>query len=463
MPAHSAAGDPTFHEMVQRQVELLSTKGWYHSIELPGGQVIQGMIGVDALRGRLAAFPIPADLAGKRVLDVGAWTGWCSFEMERRGAQVTAVDCIEFEEFREAHRMIGSQVDYRILDADELTPESVGLFDYVLFFGVLYHLRNPLLGLEKICAITTDSAFVESFVTDDGSAPCAPACTPACTMEFYETDELGGQIDNWFGPSVQCAAALCRSAGFARVDLEYVSERRAGLTCRRRWEAPPSNPTEPSPLLYSAVNNRTNDIQFHPGKDEYICVYFRSEVSGLTRDRLRIEIDGYGAPALVVVNLRGQEWQANLRVPPGLADGTHDVRLRIANSAYSNTFQIAVGRAGFSRRGVSAPLPAVSEETSPPPVLYEVTNGMTDSNLFRGHRNEYVCCRFRLPGATLDRTGVILEIDEAEQSVLFLTDLGGGCWQVNSHSPRSLTHGSHAVRIRTIHSGFSNRMEIVRT
>jgi tRNA (mo5U34)-methyltransferase len=92
MPAERAAGDPTFHELVQRQVALLSTKGWYHSIELPGGNVIQGMIGVDALRQRLAAFPIPADLTGRRVLDVGAWTGWCSFEMERRGAQVVAVD-----------------------------------------------------------------------------------------------------------------------------------------------------------------------------------------------------------------------------------------------------------------------------------------------------------------------------------------------------------------------------------
>jgi hypothetical protein len=211
------------------------------------------------------------------------------------------------------------------------------------------------------------------------------------------------------------------------------------------------------------VNNRTNDIQFHPGKDEYICVYFRSEVSGITRDRLRIEIDGYGAPALVVVNLRGQEWQANLRVPPGLADGTHDVRLRTTSSPYSNAFQIVVGRAGFSRRGASAPLPATNEAASPSPVLYEVTNGMTDSNLFRGHRNEYVCCRFRLAVATLDRTGVILEIDEAEQSVLFLTDLGGGCWQVNSPLPRNLTPGSHSVRIRTIHSGFSNRMEIART
>ncbi|MGO4879807.1 MAG: class I SAM-dependent methyltransferase [Bryobacteraceae bacterium] len=445
MAAESAAGNATFHDLVQQQVARLSTKGWYHSIELPDGSVIQGMIGIDALKARLAAFPIPADLTGKRVLDVGAWTGWCSFEMERRGAEVAAVDCIEFEEFREAHRLIGSRVDYRILDVDELTPESVGLFDYVLFFGVLYHLRNPLLGLEKICAITKDTAFVESFVTDDGSAPCA--------MEFYETDELGGQIDNWFGPSVKCAAALCRSAGFARVNLEYVSERRTGFTCRRRWEPAPADPTEPAPLLYSAVNNRTHDIEFHPGKDEYICAYFRSEVPDITRDRVRIEVDELGAPVLVLANLRAQEWQANLRVPPGLAPGPHTVRLRTAGSGYSNSFEVRYGT-GSTPRATSA-TPAASP-AQPAPVIYELSNGMTDTNVFQGHRNEYIRCRFRTAETGIDRAGVILQIDEAEQPVLFLTDVGGGRWQINSRLPLGLAPGEHRVRVRTAASGFSD-------
>ncbi len=456
MPIDRAADNPTFSDLVQQQVALLSTKGWYHSIELPDGQVIQGMIGIDALKARLAAFPIPADLTGRRVLDVGAWTGWCSFEMERRGAEVVAVDCIEFEEFREAHRMIGSRVDYRILDVDELTPATVGLFDYVLFFGVLYHLRNPLLGLEKICAIAKDTAYVETFVIDDG----IDDGTAPCTMEFYETNELGGQIDNWFGPSVQCAAALCRASGFARVDLEYVTERRAGFTCRRRWEPPPPYPAEPAPLLYSAVNNRTNDVQFHLGKDEYICLYFRTEAPDLTRDRLRVEIDGYGAAVLVLVNLRGAEWQANLRVPPGLTAGPHQVRLRTASSPYSNPFEIAMCDAGFTPRGAAAPLSVPGALNEPPPVIYEMRNGMTESDIFHGHRNEYVCCRFRTAVSGLDRVSIILEIDEAEQPLLFLTDLGDGCWQANSRLPAGLQPGSHRVRVRTLGSAFSAPGEI---
>ena len=58
----------------------LADKGWYHSFELPDGTRIEGYNQIDTLRKRYARFPIPADLTGKRVLDIGAWDGWFSFE-----------------------------------------------------------------------------------------------------------------------------------------------------------------------------------------------------------------------------------------------------------------------------------------------------------------------------------------------------------------------------------------------
>jgi hypothetical protein len=276
-------------------------------------------------------------------------------------------------------------------------------------------------------------------------------------MEFYETNELGGQIDNWFGPSAQCATALCRSAGFARVNLEYVSDRRAGITCHRLWESAPADPSEPAPHLYSAVNNRTHDVQFHPGKDEYICVYFRSAVEGLTRERLRIEIDGFGAPALILVNLRDQEWQANLRVPPGLVPGPHQVRLRTAHSDYSKEFTIVVGAGVSPDRPPQATAGAI---TAAAPEIYEVRNGMTESDAFYGHRNEYISCRFRTTAPALDRGRVTLQVDEAEQPVVFLTDLGEGRWQANSRLPAGLVNGSHDVRIRILGGQFSEAAQI---
>jgi tRNA (mo5U34)-methyltransferase len=110
-------------------------KGWWHSFELPDGRVIEGVADIAALKHRLSQFPIPENLAGKRVLDIGAWDGWFSFEMERRGAEVTSVDCWDNERFRYIHQELGSHVDYRILDVYDLDPAVIGRFYIVLFLG----------------------------------------------------------------------------------------------------------------------------------------------------------------------------------------------------------------------------------------------------------------------------------------------------------------------------------------
>ena len=63
---------------------------------------------------------------------------------------VVAVDCIALDTFLEAQELLGSKVEYLTLDVNELSARRLGKFDIVLFFGVLYHLRHPLLGLEKV-------------------------------------------------------------------------------------------------------------------------------------------------------------------------------------------------------------------------------------------------------------------------------------------------------------------------
>ena len=222
-----------------------------------------------------------------------------------------------------ARRLLGSGVELRVLDVDELSPETAGLFDYVLFLGVLYHLRHPLLGLEKICSVTKEAAFVESYVTEGAEHNL---------LEFYETTELGGQVDNWWGPNTQCLLAMCRSAGFARVRLEGVAGGRARVTCWRHWEPPDPNPTEPAPWIHAAINNRTNDIYFHHGKDEYVCLYFKSPEKDLKLGQIRAEIDGYGVPSLVLADLGRNGWQVNFRIPPWLEPGPHEVRVRTVTS-----------------------------------------------------------------------------------------------------------------------------------
>src|SRR5215469_1800364 len=90
---------------------LWEKTGWWHSFELPGGEVVRGMNPLEVLKQRIAQFPIPGDLRGKRVLDIGAWDGWFTFEMERRGAEVVALDCWDNPRFREMHAIYKSRVD----------------------------------------------------------------------------------------------------------------------------------------------------------------------------------------------------------------------------------------------------------------------------------------------------------------------------------------------------------------
>jgi len=122
MESHSAR-EPRRGEDFSQE---LSEKGWYHSYELPDGSVIQGYNRLEVLRERYNRLPIPQELAGRRVLDIGAWDGWFSFEAERHGADVTAIDCVEVANFLYIHRTLSSKVDYRILDFFELPASGLG-------------------------------------------------------------------------------------------------------------------------------------------------------------------------------------------------------------------------------------------------------------------------------------------------------------------------------------------------
>lgn len=450
--------DPAYRACIQKQVVEVSRKTWYHSIDLPGGRVIEGLVPVSVLRQRIEAFPMPADLSGKRVLDIGAATGWCSFEMERRGASVVAVDCVPYPDFHEARDLLGSKVEYHVLDMEEISPAKLGLFDYVLFFGVLYHLRHPLLGLEIVCSLAKEAAFVESFVIDSQSESDEKPM-----LQFFPTDELGGQIDNWYGPNPTALAEMCRAAGFATAKLEYRGDRRAGVTCRRRWDLPHGDPAL-KPWVNSAVNNRDFDRYFHQGKDEYICLYFNSTEPELNADQVFPEIDGYGAPLLTLADLGRSHWQANLKAPAWLEPGPHPVRVRTLASTFSDTFHIEVLPKGTHKPPVGetelADFLPLGQTTEPAPEISEVENSVNETATFHGFRNEVLNVRFRSPDESLTKAQVQVEVAGIGTPVLYLTRLWDNRWQTNSKLPPELTPGIHQVRVRTHRSPFSKGLGI---
>jgi len=313
----------------------LAEKGWYHSFELPDGTRIEGYNQLDTLRKRYARFPIPEDLSGTRVLDIGAWDGWFTFEAERHGAAVTAIDCVEVPNFLEIQKKLASRVSYRLLDFYELPEADLGVFDFVFCLGILYHLKNPLLALEIVCGLTTDTAIVESFVTDANTWKEHQDEVP--TMEFYETDELGNQLDNWIGPSVSCLMAMCRAAGFARVEFLHTTGFHAGVVCHRKWEPVPVETQRAAPELLAAMNTRTLGVNFSSRKEEYITCWFRTTEAKVTRDQLRFEVADFGVQALYVRPDESGTWIANFRLPPGLRSGWSPVRLRFKDSPFGNT------------------------------------------------------------------------------------------------------------------------------
>ena len=444
-----AAGDRGFEERIQRLADRVHARFRYHSIELPDGSVLPGLQAVEHLRWRLDLFGLPQDLRGKRVLDVGAWDGWFSFECERRGAQVVAVDCIALDTFLEAKQLLGSKVEYLTLDVNELSARRLGTFDIVLFFGVLYHLRHPLLGLEKAVELSTDLTLIESYVIEAESRQI-----PA-VMEFYERTELGGQVDNWCGPSPECLLSMSRSAGFAQVALKDITNQRASVVCKRRWPEPDPVPSVAAPQLHAVINNRTYLSAFHPLKDEYLCCYFKSEERGLTTDSLFVEVDGFGTHALVLAESAGDGYQANCLRPPGLAPGRHEVRIRSRHSGRSNPAAFTMlDESGREAPAVGAHLPVAAPE------LCSAEFRPSGDLRFAVNRGGSLVCYFRSPAESVAPGDVRIELAGQATQADTISSLGDNVWQANVLLDQPLARGTIA-RLRLGEGAWSEPAPVV--
>jgi len=325
---------------VHRLRDRRESLGWWHSFELPDGTTVEGVVPLDNLRRRIAQFPIPEDLRGKRVLDIGAWDGWYSFELERRGAEVLAIDVWDNPRFHEMRDRLGSRVDYRLLDVYDLDPSSVGRFDVVLFLGVLYHLKHPLLALERVCSVTTDLAAVDSFVWTSRRG-WRSRITKRPVMEFFESDEFGGQTDNWVAPTLPCLMSFCRTAGFARVELQNQLPTTAALACRRAWEDPVDG-RGTAPHLTAAHHHTDFGINFATRRDDYLTAWFEHAGQSLSRADVRPEVGGFGTIPIHVDTEGDAGWRATFMLPPGLPSGWHPVRVRVGDGPPSNAVEVAV-------------------------------------------------------------------------------------------------------------------------
>jgi len=206
-----------------------SVPRWFHQIEVAPGVLTPGSHESAAV---LEGLPIPNDVRGLRVLDLGTRDGFFAFEMERRGAEVVAVDYMPVEQtgFAVAKRLLGSGVEYVNANVYDLSPQHFGEFDLVLFLGLLYHLRDPMLALDRIWSVCRGRVIIETQVIDEALltgtgqfvklASLDKRLTDIPLMQFYPGATLHNDHTNWWAPNLACLRSMLETSGFS---LEHVS------------------------------------------------------------------------------------------------------------------------------------------------------------------------------------------------------------------------------------------------
>jgi tRNA (mo5U34)-methyltransferase len=198
----------------QSRAELLAQVDrhtWLYTVDLGEGVQTRGLFGPPHTHIRDALDQI--EVCNKKVLDVGCWEGHWSFEVERRGAAaVYATDYLvgdpraevferglkELPTFRLAHEILGSKVSYHPdVSVYHITELGVTDFDVVLFCGVYYHLKHPLLALAKLRQVMKD----DGIIIVEGAVVEGPQ---EASARFYYSELLGDDASNWWVPTLPC-------------------------------------------------------------------------------------------------------------------------------------------------------------------------------------------------------------------------------------------------------------------
>ena len=219
--------------------ERMNALTWYHTIELAPGVVTPGMFDHRPFVDR---YGLPADMTGMRALDIGTFDGVWAFEMERRGAQVTAIDVDDVQDYdwpprmradasgtrgesfalvREARGSSAERITTSVYDA---TPEKLGgTFDLVFCGSVLIHVRDPMLALERMAALCRG----QLILTEEYSRRLE-------YLPFVKAVEFRGHSPwmTWWRPTTRTWRTMVHTAGFedisvhGRFNLRFRGQRR---------------------------------------------------------------------------------------------------------------------------------------------------------------------------------------------------------------------------------------------
>jgi tRNA (mo5U34)-methyltransferase len=214
----------------EEALKLIQERYWYHNYELLPGVWTGGQLNIHPQQ-YLDRFKISHNLTGKRVLDIGTWDGPIAFELEKRGAAVTALDIQDPDKtgFNTAKRILNSHVSYvrgSVYDASKLLNAQ---FDFIMYLGVFYHLKHPILGFEEIARILSPQGIVyiegellvnyaetldNHAVSGDFAEQLGQSDVPLtlCYPGMYKG------TSNWFVPNLACFKGWLQASGLEIVD-----------------------------------------------------------------------------------------------------------------------------------------------------------------------------------------------------------------------------------------------------
>jgi tRNA (mo5U34)-methyltransferase len=221
---------------LRKRIDALAP--WFHNIDLGGGLTTapDHFLGdYPTFKFRGFAHVLPEDLTGKTVLDIGCNAGFYSIEMLRRGAErVVAID--SDDRYLAQAALVSEALGYDGIEFRNLSVYDVAQlgerFDLVIFMGVLYHLRHPLLALDLIREhVAGDMMLFQTMqqgsvdvlqVPEDHpfhdphtKAPPTYFDNPAYPKMHFIERRFAHDWSNWWAPNAACSQAMLRSAGFA--------------------------------------------------------------------------------------------------------------------------------------------------------------------------------------------------------------------------------------------------------
>jgi tRNA (mo5U34)-methyltransferase len=216
--------------MTDLHEEIRELGPWFHNLHLPdGSQTAPGhQLGdFPSFKWKAIAPFFPERMEGKTVLDIGCNAGFYSIELARRGARVTAIDVDEHYLAQARWAANVFQVQERVEFSNMQVYELARLdrkWDIVLFLGVFYHLRYPLLGLDVVSRCVGKTLVFQSmtmpgqsgdFVVPENASLESRECLaaePWPKMAFIEK-KLAGDRTNWWAPNATCVEAMLRTSG----------------------------------------------------------------------------------------------------------------------------------------------------------------------------------------------------------------------------------------------------------